>query len=137
MARDRLYSLLTTQMTSIITLRIIMIISANVISSMGSYWDVWPCAKLDWIYKNDCNATIARFPSCSSFYDGSVPVQVVPVHADFNSDADEERGAVMGLTFGMAGWIAMFLHGIGVEIYVCAMIRDIHRERAHQLTSYS
>jgi hypothetical protein len=105
-------------MASIITLRIIMIISANIVSSMRSYWDIWPCVKLDWFYKNDRNATLARYPSCSSFYDGSALGQLAIVHADFNSNSGEEQGAAMGLTFGLAGWIAMFLHGVGVEIYV-------------------
>ena len=108
------------QMASIITLRIIMIISANIISALQSYWDIWPCAKLNWVYQNDRNATLTRYPSCNGFYDGSVPGKLVLVHADFNSDFTEEQGAAMGLSFGLAGWIAIFLHGVGVEIYVRA-----------------
>jgi hypothetical protein len=102
---------------SIITVRIIMIISASITSKIGSYYQIWPCAKLDWTLGGQ-NKTLATYPSCRPFYDGSRPNAVASVRADLNNGGPEQSGAALGLNFGMGVWLALFIHAIGVEIYV-------------------
>lgn len=54
-----------------------------------------------------------QYPSCSN---GD---SYVPIHAGYAQDSlPEEIGAALQLTFGLGLWIALFLHVVGVEIYV-------------------
>jgi hypothetical protein len=88
-----------------------MIISAQILSAIGRYYTIWPCVKLAWTL-NDRNKLMLRYPSCVSNPDRPTIVLV-----DFN-DRAEEVGAALGLSFGMAGWVSLFMHLVGVEIYV-------------------
>lgn len=55
------------------------------------------------------------YPSCSNGGENGY----VAVHARYAADSyPEQIGAAFRLTFGMGLWIALFLHVIGVEIYV-------------------
>lgn len=106
----------TRQFSSIITLRIIMIIAAQIISSAGDFWSVQSCAKmLDVI--GDAQELVQQYPSCSSLLDGNNLKAVAAVHANFGGSVVELMSA-MNMSFGMAGWLALGLHAIGVEVYV-------------------
>jgi hypothetical protein len=111
------------QMGSIITVRIIMIISALIISKIGAYYQIWPCEKLNWTLGGR-NKTLLTYPSCRPFYDGKHPNAVAPVLADLNNGGPEQSGAALGLNFGMAVWLALFIHAVGVEIYVSNQCRS-------------
>jgi hypothetical protein len=56
----------------------------------------------------------------------------VVVHADINSGRREEAKASLTLTFGMAWWMAIFLHLIGVEIYL--RLTPVEQERLRQIS---
>lgn len=99
-------------MGSIITLRIIMIISAQITSAIGGYYTIWPCAKLAWILDDDRSGFRTRYPSCLT-----EPDRPTIVLADFRGET-EQIGSALGLNFGMSGYLALFLHAVGVEIYV-------------------
>jgi len=101
---------------SIITLRIIMIITAQIMSKTGDYYSVQPCAKLLSIL-NNATELVERFPTCSALVLHSDTKAQAIVKADF---ADLPLGimATLNESFGMAGWLALFLHAVGVEIYV-------------------
>jgi hypothetical protein len=99
-------------MGSIITLRIIMIISAQIVSAIGGYYTLWPCEKLDFILGGH-NITLVRYPTCAL-----QPERPAVVLANFSSASREEIGAALGVNFGMAAWIATSLHAVCVEIYV-------------------
>jgi hypothetical protein len=43
---------------------------------------------------------------------------MIAVAANFGSSSREQLQASMELNFGMAAWIAIFLHTVGVEIYL-------------------
>lgn len=105
------------QAGSIITNRIILIISAQIISSIGSYYIVWPCAKIAYTMRSE-QATLEKYPTCESYFDGSSPGQQAVVHADFGSGNSTELAAAMNLCFGMALWVALAMHAVGVEVYV-------------------
>ncbi|KAB8256170.1 hypothetical protein BDV32DRAFT_153604 [Aspergillus pseudonomiae] len=113
-------------MGCIITVRIILIISTTIISISPSYYMAQPCDKIDFMIGKE--QTLERYPDCASFYNGSQPAQNALVLGDFNGDADR-IGTAMNLNFGMAFWLALFLHVIGVEIYLQLTPRESQRLR--------
>ncbi|KAJ1713543.1 hypothetical protein NYO67_4257 [Aspergillus flavus] len=113
-------------MGCIITTRIIMIISTVIISISPKYYMAQPCDKIDFIIGRE--QTLESYPDCASFYNGSRPDQNVLVLGDFNGNADK-IGTALNLNFGMAFWLALFLHAIGVEIYLQMTPKESHRLR--------
>ncbi len=88
-----------------------MNISAIVISSPGkSYFKPKLCRELATLLNS--TALIQAYPACSSL-DAWVLVK-----ADLNMDSQENQSAALDLTFGMATWIAIAIHAIGIEVYV-------------------
>lgn len=63
------------------------------------------------------NATLSKYPDCSSFYSGSNPEAVTVVKADLLG-SPEQTAAAIGVNFGASYFIAQFLHAVAVEIYV-------------------
>jgi hypothetical protein len=106
-----------TQAGSIITNRFILIIGTTTISSINSYYTSWPCAKIAFVMKSDAR-TLAAYPGCASYLDGTNPWQEAVVHADFKGEHATEIGAALNMNFGMALWVALIIHAVGVEIYV-------------------
>ncbi|OGM48735.1 hypothetical protein ABOM_002018 [Aspergillus bombycis] len=113
-------------MGCIITVRIILIISTTIISISPSYYMAQPCEKIDFMIGKE--QTLESYPDCVSFYNGSQPAQNVLVLGDFNGDADR-IGTALNMNFGMAFWLALFLHVIGVEIYLQLTPRESQRLR--------
>ena len=108
--------------SSIITLRIIMIISAQIISAAGDFWSVQNCAKLLDVI-GDAQTLVEQYPSCSSLIDDGNLKAVAAVNANFGGSTAELMSA-LNISFGMAGWLATSLHAIGVEVYV-SCLRDV------------
>ena len=102
-------------MGTIITLRFILAASAVIIANTGSYFLAQPCDKLDFMLGKE--TTLARYPDCANFYNGTRLDQNVVVQAN-GFDETDSVAVAMNMTFGMSFWLAMFLHFIGVEIYV-------------------
>ena len=97
-----------------------MIIGANLIGIMGSYFTARPCAQIDFIIGQ--NRTMHSYPACEAFYNGTNTLQQVVIHADMQGTA-AEKAAALGLTFGAAGWLALWIHAVAVEVYVsCCMM---------------
>ncbi|KAF2426620.1 hypothetical protein EJ08DRAFT_616471 [Tothia fuscella] len=110
---------------TIITLRIIMIISALITSQVSNYYSTMPCDEIASLY--DSNAAFsANYPQCNT-RNGTVDGRVV-VKAKFGSQP-EQIGASLGLSFGMAMWLALILHLVGVEIYLALTPREGNRLR--------
>ncbi|KAK1235624.1 hypothetical protein PQX77_001143 [Marasmius sp. AFHP31] len=99
--------------SSIITLRIVMIITARVISAIGQYHTVWSCAEV--LYTIDNNSTMLEelYPTCLS---GSLDAVHVAVPAVWTIGLN--IGSTLRMSFGPAVWIALVLHAVGVEIYI-------------------
>ena len=51
------------------------------------------------------------------------------MHVDFSAGIAENLGASIRLNFGMALWLALFLHLVGVEIYLNLTPREADRLR--------
>lgn len=105
-------------MGSIITLRIIFILMANITAMVGSYYTTMPCDKLAFIFGNSRPGTLKSYPDCISYFNGTNPSQHSVVRADFLSETGAEIVANLDISFGTATWLALALHAIGVEIYV-------------------
>lgn len=71
------------------------------------------CGEIAFIYANFPAELQRRYPTCV----GGNNTYVV-VRADINSAFGEEQKASMVLTFGMAWWVAIAMHAVGVEVYL-------------------
>lgn len=109
---------------SIITLRIIMIITALLISTIGGYYIAEPCEKVAYMVDNP-EEFEARYPQCGVTNGTSSGWTAVP--ASFMQK--EQVGFAMNMTFGMAGWLALTMHAVGVEVYLRLTPRESERLR--------
>jgi Predicted membrane protein (DUF2306) len=103
-------------MGTIITSRIIQIATAEVISRVHDYYQIQTCGQMASNYGGAGSLpadVAAMFPQCSNT---TVDLPVA-VQADFHGNL-EQVGASLGLGFGMALWMAILLHLVGVEIYL-------------------
>lgn len=104
---------------SIITLRIIMIISTLIVSQLGGFYRAVPCEEISFIYEDSSRPGLRDdFPQC--FTPNGTTNGWVAVEAKFAGDASNpvQIGTSLHTTFGAAAWLALFLHAIGVEIYL-------------------
>ena len=97
-----------------------MIISARIISMTGGFSVPRPCGQIEFLLGP--NKTQALYPECQTFFNGTEDA-VALVKADFTSKNAMEIGASMGMSFGSAGWIALWLHAIAIEVYVSGFVK--------------
>jgi hypothetical protein len=92
-----------------------MIIAAQIISRIGTFWSVQPCIKILSVLGNNTTRLVQDFPLCQAFLNGNHIAQTI-VHAEFHT----APGIIASTNeaFGAAGWLALLLHAVGVEIYV-------------------
>ncbi|KAK5174514.1 uncharacterized protein LTR77_001594 [Saxophila tyrrhenica] len=109
---------------TIITLRLIMIIAAQILPFASNYYSVMPC---------DAIATLTSpgqfrksYPQC--FVEDGTADGWIPVVADFSQDA-VTVGAALQLGFSMGIWVAIAMHAIGVEIYLNLTSAETERLR--------
>lgn len=97
-----------------------MPLGAVIITSIGGYYQARPCAQIDSIFKNNQTSVLNNYPECADFYSGANPDRHVAVLARIQGmgTTGATAAAALGANFGMAGWLALILHGVGVEIYV-------------------
>ncbi|KAI9824885.1 MAG: hypothetical protein M1832_001490 [Thelocarpon impressellum] len=110
---------------SIITLRLIMFLSALIVSPMRAYYSVMSCANIIFILGEQ--STYSAYPICIPSNVDPTNVQV-PVVADFGGNK-AEIGASLAVPFGMALWLALAMHAIGVEVYLRLTPREHDRLR--------
>ncbi|GAB7362292.1 hypothetical protein MBLNU230_g2310t1 [Neophaeotheca triangularis] len=91
----------------IVTVRLIMVLATLVVSRVGSYWVAMPCEVVA-----DVAGTREGYAGCENGGSG-----MAAVHADFEGKI-EEIAASLQITFGMACWMALALHAVGVEVYL-------------------
>ena len=110
---------------TIVTLRLIMIISALITSRIGTYDTVKSCNEIAFVYNDDEQNLSDLYPQCIN----AVANQLVVVHASFKNGQPEQIGASLDMSFGMAMWLAIFLHLAGVEMYLALTPRESERLR--------
>ena len=111
---------------TIITLRLIMILSALISTKMSDYYTTMTCGELLAIYNSDSAKLNGFYPQCGQ--PGSTADTRVIVRALFGNQP-EQIGAALRISFGMAMWLALFLHLVGVEIYLGLTPRESNRLR--------
>ncbi|KAK1962450.1 hypothetical protein LY78DRAFT_684036 [Colletotrichum sublineola] len=103
---------------SIVTLRLIQFSCAAIISTMGTYYAARPCSQVAYTI-GDSNRTLELYPDCAAYFSGANPVQQTIVHADLlTATSAAEAGAAASLPFGLALWLALAMHAIGIEVYL-------------------
>ncbi|KPM45236.1 hypothetical protein AK830_g1340 [Neonectria ditissima] len=95
---------------AIITNRLILVISALITSQDDSYHTAMKCDKLGSFY-DSAEAFQVAYPSCTS-------PDAYAIVKDGMSGSSENFGAALYKSFGMALWLALSIHAIGVEIYL-------------------
>jgi len=125
---------------TIITDRILMIISAMITSAVRSYFVVMSCDEISFIARDEISNMPEymrqNYPGCfigpsntNSPTTSIMPDNKVAVQANILSDKTEGTGAAFRLTFGSALWMAILLHLAGVELYLALTPRESHRLR--------
>ncbi|KAJ4038311.1 hypothetical protein NW756_008555 [Fusarium oxysporum] len=99
------------QAGSIITLRIIMIISALVMSKTPSFRLPMQCAKVASFY-DDTESLIAKYPTCQDLN------AWVAIQGDMSGESTENIASALSLGFSMGIWLALAIHAIGIEVYL-------------------
>lgn len=96
-----------------------MIIATVIISQIGRYYAVWPCAKIEFTL-SDPSTLVSAYPSCAEYANSTNPSAVSLVAASLGRKDSTAAtvGAGLGVPFGMALWLAFLMHAVGVEIYV-------------------
>ena len=112
-------------MGSIITLRLIMVLCALVLTQLpDGFYTIQSCDKLLYTLGN-ATTVYDKYPQCH--LNSTVGGQVV-VKASFGPGMDNVISA-LDIGFGMAAWLALFLHAAGIEIYLRLTPREAVRLR--------
>lgn len=101
-------------LATIITTRLIQILATIIVSMLDTYRVVQSCEQIAFV--NSPEAVAEFFPQCANAT-GSQAGAFVVVDATFNGRV-EQIGGSLDITFGMAIWLALFMHLVGVEIYL-------------------
>ncbi|CAE6509867.1 unnamed protein product [Rhizoctonia solani] len=99
--------------SSIITARIIMIISAKIVAAIGQYFVVWSCDEVLYTMHNNSTQLMEMFPACST-----EPLESAHVAVPAVWTRAVNIGSTFRVVFGPSLWIAVLVHAIGVEIYI-------------------
>jgi hypothetical protein len=90
---------------TIITTRIIMIVSAKIITLIGDYYQVQTCTEIAFDYGGSQSKAASLYPECAN----SGPNTDVIANATFNV-GPEIVGPALNLSFGMALWFSILMH---------------------------
>ena len=110
---------------SIITLRIIMILSSLIATKTGGYYRAKSCDEIKFIL-DDQSQFESSYPQCFAV-NGTIDGWIA-LPASFDKDGARISNS-LGMCFGTAGWLALAIHAIGVEIYLQLTPRENERLR--------
>ncbi|KAK4618221.1 hypothetical protein CLAFUW4_12539 [Fulvia fulva] len=105
---------------SIITVRLIQVMSVQIISKTGSYRTVMPCAQID-----GAGGDVAKYAGCQVDPEGYAVVNATWAGAG----GIEAVAGAFHVTFVMALWLAFFIHAVGVELYLRLTTAEAERLR--------
>jgi len=98
-----------------ITARLASLAARHIISDIGSYYALWRCDQLLYVMP-DLDDVNQLYPQCAQAGVDLTKVHVA-VHAAVKGDG-LSYGSTVRLVFGMALWIGIMTHIIGVELYI-------------------
>jgi len=103
-----------------------MILATVIISASGDYFAVWACAKIESTLGNK-SMLVSKYPACAAYANGTNPNELAIVQANLNGGTGANAGVALNMSFGMALWLSVAIHAIGVEIYVsCRHCTRLH-----------
>ncbi|EMD64521.1 hypothetical protein COCSADRAFT_118006 [Bipolaris sorokiniana ND90Pr] len=113
-----------------ITARVINFAARSIITKIGNYWAVWMCDEINFLYMNlGMEFPQETYPECI-LPDGSLNRwKRVAVAAREDPNHLEQFGASAVASFSTMLWICLFLHMIGVELYLRMTPRETERLR--------
>ncbi|KAI1334899.1 hypothetical protein F5Y15DRAFT_261967 [Xylariaceae sp. FL0016] len=103
--------------STIITMRVIMIVASISISILGGYYLAMPCEKIAYILRSR-DETLRWYPECALYFTGEDPAHRAVVDADVAGMNAVQLVAAFNLTYGMSAWLGLFFHVFGLEIYI-------------------
>lgn len=112
---------------SIITIRIIQFVAAAIGSISGPRYTTMNCAELDFLLKNTTQL-YNDFPACNPINSQFAPDGFVTVKSSMAAGLPGVTASIR-VNFGMAGWLALVIHAIGIEIYLRLTPRESERLR--------
>jgi hypothetical protein len=100
-----------------------MYAAAAIIGQLGGYYVARSCEMVAFMVNND-KRTLKLYPDCATYFNGENQNQMTVVAAkwDHGVTSGAEVHAALGLPFGMAAWLSLALHALGVEIYVSGLL---------------
>lgn len=102
-----------------VTARVTALISAQIITAINTYYSLWQCAEIGYVLETP-EALAKAFPQCATPNALANPNGLqVSVHASWK-EGDLGEASALRATFGMALWVAMMLHFVGIELYLRA-----------------
>ena len=118
-------------MASIITLRIIQVIAISIQGAWpeAQQYGALPCSEALFVYGNNSHRLYQDYPACDPANAKFAPDGYIVAKANINGDNVMQVVAALDLSFGTAGFLAMILHAIGVEIYLKLTPRETERLR--------
>jgi hypothetical protein len=93
-------------MGSIITMRLVFLLATNIISARGGYFISMPCGMI-----TQMGGDSSVYPNCATDPNGYTAVEAT-------NTAIQGAAAGLNITFGGSGFTAIFMHAVGVEIYL-------------------
>lgn len=100
-------------------MRIIQTAASRIASGQG-YTAMRPCAQIDSDGVLPVTAIQQFWPGCAAYFSGVDPDRQVLVDANYYG-LPIEVNVALSMTSGASGLLALFLHAIGVEIYVSCL----------------
>ena len=102
-----------------------MIISSKILTRIGGYYRAMPCDEIAFLL-DDQTQFETSYPQC--FVANGTIDGWIALPASFSRNA-AQIGNSLGFSFGTAGWLALFMHAVGVEIYLQLTPRESERLR--------
>jgi len=99
-----------------ITARLATISARYIISAIGTYYSVWRCDEVLYVLNENTTDLYRMYPQCNQ-----PGLDLGSIHVAVRAAAHESPlgfGSSVRATFGMALWIGMVIHVIGVELYI-------------------
>jgi hypothetical protein len=85
------------------------------------------CGEVGFINRDKANGTYLQteYPECT----GVAASQPVIVHANMGGPSAENIGAALRINSALSAWLGLFIHAVGVEIYLRLTPRESQRLR--------
>ncbi|KAL6155879.1 hypothetical protein ACJQWK_05399 [Exserohilum turcicum] len=113
-----------------ISARLINLGASQITTRLGNYWAVWMCDEIGFLYKNyDLPFPSQTYPGCFLPNGDLDRWKRVVVKAAETPGQLEQLGASYVLSFGTMLWVCLFLHVVGVEVYLRMTPRETERLR--------